>query len=178
MKNNEILVLAEQNYGKIHPVTYELIGKGSELAAKTGGFVSCLLVGPSGIPCEELCYRGASPVYYMEAHCFENADEMLFKENIVSALKDIRPQMVLIGATTFGEYRKYIEKDSASPVLSTPVSRQTAQTFRLMKTEGSSRSVPPSVITSLLISKQLPILRWQPSVIRSSTKRIAILPDL
>lgn len=102
MKNNEILVLAEQNYGKIHPVTYELIGKGSELAAKTGGFVSCLLVGPSGIPCEELCYRGASPVYYMEAHCFENADEMLFKENIVSALKDIRPQMVLIGATSFG----------------------------------------------------------------------------
>ena len=102
MKNNEILVLAEQNYGKIHPVTYELIGKASELAARTSGFVSCLMVGPSGIPLEELCYRGAYPVYYMEDPCFGNADEMLFKENIVSALKDIRPQMVLIGATTFG----------------------------------------------------------------------------
>ena len=102
MTNKEILVLAEQNYGNIHPVTYELIGKALELSEKTGSKVSCLLVGPEGLPIEEICYRGASPVYYMADKCFGDADEMLYKENIVFALKKIRPEMVLIGATNFG----------------------------------------------------------------------------
>lgn len=102
MTNKEILIIAEHNYGTIHPVTYELIGKAQELAVQTGSTVTCLVLGPKEIDVKEICYRGASPVYFMEADCFRNADEMLYKENIVSALKQIKPEMVLIGATTFG----------------------------------------------------------------------------
>lgn len=101
MAEKEILVLAEQNYGEIHPVTYELIGKARELAEKCDASVTCLLTGPAGIPVEELCYRGASPAYYMEHACFADANEMLFKANITAALKEIKPSLVLIGATTF-----------------------------------------------------------------------------
>ena len=102
MTNKEILIIAEQNFGSIHPVTYELIGKAQELASITGSSVSCLVLGPQETDVKEICFRGASPVYFMEDECFMNADEMLYKENIVSALKEIRPEMVLIGATTFG----------------------------------------------------------------------------
>ena len=102
MSRNEILVIAEQNYGVIHPVTYELIGKARELAPKLNAAVSCLLAGPSGIVAEELCYRGARPVYYMEHPCFAAPNEMLFRDNLVGALKKIDPLMILIGATPFG----------------------------------------------------------------------------
>lgn len=102
MSNQEYLILAEQNYGEIHPVTYELIGKARELAQTTDACVTCLLAGPAGLPAEELCFRGASRVYYMEGQCFSDANEMLFKVNVTDALKKIKPTLVLIGATTFG----------------------------------------------------------------------------
>ncbi|MDD2629206.1 MAG: 4Fe-4S binding protein, partial [Limnochordia bacterium] len=40
-----VLVFAEQSGGVIHPVTYELIGKGRELAKKLGQPLNCVLIG-------------------------------------------------------------------------------------------------------------------------------------
>jgi len=41
----EVMVFAEQSQGEINPITYELLGKGRELADKLGGVLSSVLLG-------------------------------------------------------------------------------------------------------------------------------------
>ena len=40
-----LMVFAEQHEGRIHPVSYELLGKGTEIAQKLGIEVSSVLLG-------------------------------------------------------------------------------------------------------------------------------------
>ena len=46
MENKGVLVYVEQEGGKVHPICFELLGKGRELADKTGAKVS----GPVPLP--------------------------------------------------------------------------------------------------------------------------------
>jgi len=96
-----ILVIAEQHNNEIHSVSYELIGKGVELAEKAGGFVEALILG-GNVKAEELCYHGAHKVYYIKSEAFDKLEENLYKENIVQFIKDKEIDIVLIGATNFG----------------------------------------------------------------------------
>ena len=41
----QLMVFAEQRDGVIHPVSYELLGKGQELGEKLGMELSCVLLG-------------------------------------------------------------------------------------------------------------------------------------
>src|SRR5690554_6921153 len=56
-----VLVVAEWNLVGLHPVTYELLGKGRELADKVGQDLSCVVVG-HGITnvCHELLEYGVN----------------------------------------------------------------------------------------------------------------------
>ncbi len=102
MRKHTILVLGEQNYGVIHPVTYELLQKAQELAKEMKGSVECLILGPQNLAVEDIAYHGADLVYYMEHECFQQADEFLYKQNIEVVLRRLSPEVVLIGATAFG----------------------------------------------------------------------------
>ncbi len=97
-----ILVFAEQQNGKIHKITYELLGKARELAKKLAVPVSCALLGPDGISAWELVYSGADLVYYIADDCFSVPDEILYRQNLADLIGRTRPQICLIGATSFG----------------------------------------------------------------------------
>ena len=100
----ELLILAEYNQNRIHPVVFELLNKGRELADKADLSLSVLLPSPKNIEAEELIYHGADRVYLMENEDFAFPDEYFYKENIIGFLdeKEIEAEIILIGATHFG----------------------------------------------------------------------------
>ncbi len=98
-----VLVFAEQKNNVIHRVSYELLGKGRELSEKIGCSLNAVVLGPEEINSQELICRGAHKVYHIvDANAFSKPDELIYAENIVSLIKDIKPEICLFGATTFG----------------------------------------------------------------------------
>jgi len=97
-----ILVIAEQNDNVIHKVSYELLNKARELADKLTVPLNCLLLAADGIAAEELNFRGAETVYYIKSDIFLKPEEYLFKQNIVEFINEHKPEIILIGATSFG----------------------------------------------------------------------------
>lgn len=98
-----VMVFAEQERGKIHPISYELLGKGRELADKVGAKLSCVLLG-SRI-CEgakELIYRGADEVFVYDHPSLEEFHVIDYKYNIVSLVNEQKPEIFLLGATRLG----------------------------------------------------------------------------
>lgn len=99
---NGILVFAEQKNGVIHKVSYELLNKGRELAKKNDLPVYSVVLGPKNIDVNELIYRGADKIYYIEDDIFNQPKEIVYKENLVKLINNIKPEIFLIGATSFG----------------------------------------------------------------------------
>lgn len=98
-----VMVFGEQKKGKIHKVTYELLGKACELAAKLDEQVYCCVVGPSGIQVDELIFRGADKVFYVkDDDLFELPEVLTYAKNIVRVIEDVKPEICLFGATSFG----------------------------------------------------------------------------
>ena len=98
-----ILVFAEQKNNTIHKVAYELLGKGMELAKKINCSLNALILGPMGVSVQELIYMGADKVYHViDEEAFDKPDELIYSENIVRIIKEIKPEICLFGATTFG----------------------------------------------------------------------------
>jgi electron transfer flavoprotein alpha subunit len=98
-----ILVLAEQEDKKIHPVTYELLGKGRELAEKSASKLCSVLLGYQiGKEAEELVYYGADKVFLYDHPSLQEFDIIRYKENIVSLVKEEKPEIILVGATHIG----------------------------------------------------------------------------
>ena len=99
---NGVLVFAEQKKGEIHKVSYELLGKARELAGKLNVPVYSALLGPSDINVEELIYRGADKVFYIESDIFSVPEETVYKTNLENLIKKVKPEICLIGATSLG----------------------------------------------------------------------------
>ncbi|MCL2699666.1 MAG: electron transfer flavoprotein subunit alpha/FixB family protein [Defluviitaleaceae bacterium] len=99
---NGVLIIAEARGSGVHPVTYELLGKGRELADALSCELSCLLLCAEADCPEESNFRGADRVYLMRSNAFAYPEEYLYKANIVEFIKRHRPGIVLAGATAFG----------------------------------------------------------------------------
>jgi electron transfer flavoprotein alpha subunit len=98
-----LMVFAEQREGKIHPVSYELLGKGTEIAQQLGIEVSAVLLG-SGMDEEinELFYYGAQKVYYIDHPVLADFDLLNYKHNVARLVNEVKPETLLIGATHLG----------------------------------------------------------------------------
>lgn len=98
-----VLVLCEHFHGKVHDVTFELLGKARELAAVTGHQVMALVIG-SGVASmaqELLCY-GADEVYVYDDPALENFMIEPYTNVFESFIKEVRPSSILVGATNIG----------------------------------------------------------------------------
>ena len=98
-----IAVVAEITEGSIHPVTFELIGKARELAAKVNYPVYCLMIG-YGIrnKAEMILEYGADEVFV-----YDQPELQYFRiEPYTAVLEDfirkVRPSSVLVGGTSTG----------------------------------------------------------------------------
>lgn len=97
-----ILTFAETREGQIHPISYELIGKGRELADQLGADVHSVVLTGEPIDPKELIYRGADKVYLYEDPAFAQPNELIYEANIVKLMRELKPEIFLIGATNFG----------------------------------------------------------------------------
>ena len=99
----DVLIFAEQHEGHVHPVTYELIGKGLELARELGQKLHVVLIG-SGVrvQADHLLAYGPATVYV-----FDHPDLRWFRiepytRAVVRVAQEIRPNIMLLGATPIG----------------------------------------------------------------------------
>ncbi len=106
MNNEEykgLMVFAEQREGKIHPVAYELLGKGTEIAQKLNIEVSAVVLGSDlGDEINELFYYGAEKVYSYNHPVLADFDLLNYKHNVARLINEVKPETLLIGATHLG----------------------------------------------------------------------------
>ena len=100
---NDVCVLVDQTDGEIHPVTFELIGKGKELADKAGKRLVCLMLGENVTPlADELLHYPVDEVfvYDNEALRFYRAEP--YTATMEAFVNTYKPSTILVGATTVG----------------------------------------------------------------------------
>ena len=98
-----IAVVAEIEDGNIHPVTFELVGKAKELAAKVGYPVYCLIAG-NGISgkAELLLEYGADEVFVYDQPELEHFRIEPYAAVLEDFINKVKPSSVLVGGTPAG----------------------------------------------------------------------------
>lgn len=98
-----ILVYVDHNAGKIHRVTYELLGKAKELAKVTGHPVYALMLGYDlGDAPEKLLYYGAERVYVYDDAALADFRIEPYTAAFCDFIEKVKPSSVLVGATNLG----------------------------------------------------------------------------
>lgn len=98
-----ILVFAEQREGVLQNVGLELIGKGKELAKSLNEKVTAVLLGYNiENLAKELIAYGADEVIVVNSKELDIYDTEAYTQAFSKIINDIKPEIVLIGATTIG----------------------------------------------------------------------------
>ncbi len=98
-----MLIFVEQEDGKIHQVSYELLGKGRELSDKLNLELCAVLLGQNlRKEAEDIVYYGADKVFLYDDSSLRDFDVIRYKNNIVKLSEQIEPSFFLIGATRIG----------------------------------------------------------------------------
>lgn len=98
-----VLVICEQRDGALQKVTLELIGKGRQLADDLGQSVIALLMGDNiAILAQVLINHGADKVIYVEDPILANFMTEPYTKAATAVLKEVCPEIVLVGATSIG----------------------------------------------------------------------------
>ncbi|MGL5053736.1 MAG: electron transfer flavoprotein subunit alpha/FixB family protein, partial [Cetobacterium sp.] len=98
-----ILVFAEQRDGNLQNVGLELIGKGKELANTLNEKVTAVLLGFNiKSLSKELIAYGADEVIIVDSKELEIYDTEAYTQAFSAIINKNKPEIVLIGATTFG----------------------------------------------------------------------------
>jgi electron transfer flavoprotein alpha subunit len=101
--SGNILIFAEQNDSVVHPVTYELLGKGRWLADRLAVELSAVLLGHSvREKAVDLVHYGADRVYVFNHPILAEFDAIQYSRNIVRLVEETRPCVFLLGATRLG----------------------------------------------------------------------------
>jgi electron transfer flavoprotein alpha subunit len=98
-----VWVVAEQRGGELHGVSFELLGKGRELASVLGVSLSAVLLG-DGVEglAPELVARGADTVYVVDHPSLAHYLDEPYANAVSSLITKHRPEIVLTGATSIG----------------------------------------------------------------------------
>lgn len=98
-----VAVYADHVDGKLHPVTFELLGKARELAAVTGQPVYALLMGERvEAAARELLHYGADRVYVYDRPELARFRMEPYTAVFQDFIERVKPSSILVGATTVG----------------------------------------------------------------------------
>ncbi len=98
-----VCIVAEGKKGIIQPVTYELLGKGRELADRLDVQLSSILIGENmKDKTDELIHRGADRVYLVDSPKLTHYQDEPYTNVIIELMKEYKPEIVLCGATSTG----------------------------------------------------------------------------
>jgi electron transfer flavoprotein alpha subunit len=98
-----ILIFAEQRHGTMAQVVYELLGGARRLADELETNLSCVLMG-EGLDGqgEELISYGADKVFLFDDARLKDTLEDPYSQVMVNLINEVKPEIVLAGATNFG----------------------------------------------------------------------------
>jgi len=98
-----VFVFAQQVEGKITGVSFELIGKGKELAADLNTEVTAVVLGSNiGHLAKELAVLGADKVVVIDAPALVEYVTEPYTEAIYTVIEKYKPEVFLFGATAIG----------------------------------------------------------------------------
>lgn len=101
--NKGIFIFVQQVDNKITNVSFELIGKGKELAADLGTEVTSVLLGYKVKPlADELAAYGADKVILIDDPALEIYTTEAYTHGMYSVIEKYNPEIVLYGATAIG----------------------------------------------------------------------------
>lgn len=99
----EVWVFAEQEDGKLADISFELLGKGRELADKLGVKLGAVLMGDMvGSLADSLFRGGADIVHLVEDAKLAQYRGKAYRHAFVELIKECAPQIVIFGATHMG----------------------------------------------------------------------------
>jgi electron transfer flavoprotein alpha subunit len=98
-----VWVFVEQTDGEAAKVSWELLGKGKELAAKLGVELSAVVIGHQ---VEQLCHEafsyGAEKAYLLDAPLYADYRTQSYLEAMCHLITQYKPEVILMGATGMG----------------------------------------------------------------------------
>jgi len=98
-----VWVFVEQEEGRAHPVSWELLGKARELAKDLSGGVEALVLGHGVEPlAREAIAYGAERVYLVDDPVLEYYRNETYAHGVIRLCERYRPEILLMGATTLG----------------------------------------------------------------------------
>lgn len=169
----DIWVFAEQRQGKITPVVIELLGEGRKLADTKGIKLNAILLGKNvnGLA-EELIAYGAETVYVADDPLLENFTTDGYTKVIVDAVNEIKPEIVLIGATNIG-------RDLAPRIASRLNTGLTADCTKLEidPEDGKIKQTRPAFGGNIMATIICPDARPQMSTVRPGVMDKAVRND-
>jgi len=98
-----VWVYIEQVHGEIAPVSWELLGKGRELADSLESELAGVLLG-SNIrdKAEQVFHYGADKIYLIDDPVLEHYRTPPYAHGLVNVSRKYKPEIILIGATSLG----------------------------------------------------------------------------
>lgn len=98
-----ICVYADMEYGQIHNVTFELIGKAKQLAKVINHPVYALLIGQKNDQaCRQLLEYGVDKVFVYEHDLLKDFDMQRYTNCFEDFINKNKPSSILVGATNIG----------------------------------------------------------------------------
>jgi electron transfer flavoprotein alpha subunit len=102
-RDREIWILAESMDGKLRRVSFELLGKGIELARKLGARLAAVVAGAdAGAHVEALIAHGAGKVYLADDKALTRYTTAAYTSLLVDAITTHKPVVVLLPSTANG----------------------------------------------------------------------------
>lgn len=132
-----VWVFVEHEHGHVHPVSWELLGKGRELADKLGVELAGVLLGGTGRGIAALAgeafAHGADLCYLMQDEVLHDYRNQAYTAGMTALVNTYQPEILLLGATTQG-------RDLAGSVATTLLTGLTADCTGL-EIDASDRSL-------------------------------------
>ncbi len=97
-----VMIFVEQDGREIHPISFELLGKGRELADKLDVELSAVLLGYKVNNIEELFYHGADKLFLFDHPSLDHFDVVRYKQVLAEFFMEVNPEIFLVGATRLG----------------------------------------------------------------------------
>ena len=104
MNYSGIWILAEQKDGKVSRISFELLTRGLDLAAKNGAMLSAMIFG-NGVEeagLQELINSGADRVVCVEGKGLETFLVEPYAACMTKVIDEYKPEIIIAGATTTG----------------------------------------------------------------------------
>jgi electron transfer flavoprotein alpha subunit len=170
--HTKVWTLTEQKSGTIHPVSFELLQRGRQLADSGDGVLRTVVLGHqlAEEQLRELIYRGADEVYYFDHPLLEHFLAEPYQQALTYVIHTYAPTIFLAGATTTGRtIMPYVATNGMVAGLTADCT-----VLEIDKETGQLLQTRPAIGGNILATIRTPTARPQMATVRpKSTKPAA-----